>query len=375
MIDFAQNTLDSKILAWLRFPLAVLVVAEHTQFEQYVVNSPVNWLANFFTNGISYPAVAAFFFISGYLFFAKYQKFGLEEYTDAMKRKAVTLLLPYLLWLTIAYYFCGLVLGFNTFDITPLQLRQIYWDMGGGVTVKSVLGYTFVEDSGPGGSPALWFVRDLMVMMLCTPLIWTIVRHLKMWTLALVSAIFILNIGIPVIGFNPVSVTFFAIGATLSICGKGLVDCALRYRTAILVSFALLLTIVYVLDTTRTPYNTVLIRLLKLSSIGALILMARQALRYKQSARIVISLGQASFFVYIFHDLPFMFGLRDLVIAPTTAWGPVLAYMLSISGRVIISLAAYYVLRSLCPRVLSFLVGGRADTPERPTHNILQTQQ
>jgi uncharacterized membrane protein YdjX (TVP38/TMEM64 family) len=70
-----------------------------------------------------------------------------------------------------------------------------------------------------------------------------------------------------------------------------------------------------------------------------------------------------------------MFGLRDLVIAPTTAWGPVLAYILSVSGRVIISLAAYYALRYLCPRVLSILVGGRADAPESSTHNILQTQQ
>lgn len=155
--------------------------------------------------------------------FAKYEKFGLNEYKVAMRKKFVTLAIPYFIWIAFVYYGYGLYSGQTSqFSISPSDLYKVFWAESEGFVATLFFGYKFSILSSPSGLGVLWFVRDLMVTMLLSPIIWWIVCRCKMWAVILFLLPYLLFIAIPVKGFGLAALCFFPIGATFSICGKNI---------------------------------------------------------------------------------------------------------------------------------------------------------
>ena len=103
-----QVLTDSKVISFLRFPLTFLVVMQHCKGE---IPNNISWqelswiniyysVKIFFSGGISFIAVPAFFFISGYLFFRNVEEFGGEAYRGKLHKRARSLLVPYIIWIT-----------------------------------------------------------------------------------------------------------------------------------------------------------------------------------------------------------------------------------------------------------------------------------
>lgn len=110
-IKGCENKLDeelqSKVLDWLRFPMIVLVVYIHYWGESIpessVIGSTIyNSIRIFMCHVISRAAVPTFFLISGYYFFYKIKDFTFDTYKDKLKKRIKTILIPYLLWNSIA---------------------------------------------------------------------------------------------------------------------------------------------------------------------------------------------------------------------------------------------------------------------------------
>lgn len=60
--------------------------------------------------------------------FAKHEKFGLNEYKVAMRKKFVTLAIPYFIWIAFVYYGYGLYSGQTSqFSISPSDLYKVFW--------------------------------------------------------------------------------------------------------------------------------------------------------------------------------------------------------------------------------------------------------
>lgn len=104
----------STIVSWLRFPMAVLVVYIHLTPQQSPIFTPISgidWtmlncdnvysILGVMINNITAVAVPFFFFSSGYYFFIPH-KFSKEIYVRKIKKRAKTLLIPYILWNIIA---------------------------------------------------------------------------------------------------------------------------------------------------------------------------------------------------------------------------------------------------------------------------------
>lgn len=370
MINLSRDGNSSKVLSLLRFPLAALVVFIHTEYPSDKSDAAY-YLGTFFSYGLAQIAVPAFFFISGYLFFARYERFGVKEYASAMRKKALSLALPYLLWIGLVYYGMGLLHGAGP-DWYPLDFYKIFWAQSQGYVVHSVFGYEFSILSSPSAIGVMWFIRDLMVAMVLSPIVWWIVRRMRMWSLVVFFLPYLLYIGVPVQGFGLAALCFFPAGATFSICGKDVVQYATRCGWVILVAFTILLGCKFAMDISSIHYHRTLSQLFIVSGIAAVFVIGNNVLRFPKAAKWLIKFGEASFLLYVVHTLPLFWPLNKMLLhlRPIPYFGFTMYYILSWGLRVGLVLCLYYVMKRLCPKVLSVLVGGRISQSGKSTEKV-----
>ena len=78
------------------------------------------------------------------------------------------------------------------------------------------------EPSEPGGMPMpinypLWFIRDLMVLVVFSPLVYAMVRYLRQYALALLGFLWLIYDGVSSPGLSPTAWFFFSLGAFYSV--------------------------------------------------------------------------------------------------------------------------------------------------------------
>ncbi len=139
----------------------------------------VLFLQNFIGSGVCRVANCLFFCISGYLFARNIN--SIKDVLDKQKKRLKTLALPYVLWNLI------FVLWYVALENIPIV--NDFCNSSG--TLEKYLSQPFIKSlSDLFIAPAafqLWFVRDLLVMLLISPIIWWI-SH-KYWIVALIIAL------------------------------------------------------------------------------------------------------------------------------------------------------------------------------------------
>ena len=205
----------SKSISLLRLPLSLLIVFGHADISKFPIYSHGN-IALFNQTVISYPiclfslvlfgsAVPLFFGISGYLFFNK-PDFNTIIYRDKLKKRIKTLLIPYITWNIIYVLFNMMVLKSKGQTINIVSQIGSLWNM---------------PNSSFPADPALWFVRDLMVCMVLTPIVYYIVKKKHVFTIFfMVFFSFWLTNAFSdklIAGISISSLLFFSIGAFLAV--------------------------------------------------------------------------------------------------------------------------------------------------------------
>lgn len=222
--------LQSRTLDYVRFPLAVMVVFIHCYGDISAETSnsiPALFYENtriLFSRILSHIAVPLFYIISGYLFFFSFKgKWSTSLWKEKMSRRFWTLLIPYIIWNIIPIIlYCGSVIlgaiihqkafcGFGEYFDKCLTWH-VFWDFG------SENGLAF-----PLNVP-LWFIRDLMVDMLISPIIFGFVKIFRTYGILFFLAYYFFGwhfIAIPIV--NLWTLIFFLFGAYLAINGKNMV--------------------------------------------------------------------------------------------------------------------------------------------------------
>ena len=100
----------------LRFPLALLVVLIPTQSKIWQAAEAQDslWFSvpvHFLSRSLPAVAVPLFFAISGFLFFYQKQTFTLADQREKLRKRCVTLLLPYVVWNLLAFLMTPLKLA------------------------------------------------------------------------------------------------------------------------------------------------------------------------------------------------------------------------------------------------------------------------
>ena len=272
----------------LRVLLTIGIVSRHALMEG-LPNATAGFSA--FTQGVialTVVCVPLFYAISGYLFFRNTpEKPEPRWFWDKIRSRFFSLLIPYLIANCIAwgcYYFAlkavpSMVSGFLGDD----------W--------KNPL---FVFWTGPINL-SLWFIRELIVMVVISPLIYLFVRYLRWWG--------VLALGI-LWGFKlcPEPVFFFSLGACLSIWKISPVERWLHAPSQL---------------TTRSRAWTYFIYLY----------------------HYLLLIGVKKFFFQTLHPESTLTQIGTYLLAPVLVLGLLTAF--------------YWVMRKVIPRITSILVGGK----------------
>jgi len=166
-----------------------------------------NFFIQFFiSQGITRIAVPIFFTISGYLLFIRLNNAIIfKDYLPILKKKMISLAIPYLIW-SFSFFVFFLLLQ-KLPGIANLFKQKHIADY----SVKETLSVVFINPI----PFQLWFIRDLIVLIIMYPLLYWALRLSK----GLVLLLFLISwwFGFDLIIFSSEALLFFNIGSFLGI--------------------------------------------------------------------------------------------------------------------------------------------------------------
>ena len=354
----AEESIRLKIL---NFPLILGVVYIHA-YSATIDHAGVslgpeqlNYLTDFvrilISQGLARIAVPLFFLMSGYFFFQgftwSWQGYGLK-----LASRARTLLLPYLFWtiLVVITRFLG----------QSIPAVKAYFSGDGGLIAdlsifdlaNAVLGFTRAPEAYH-----FWFIRDLMLLMLLSPLILFVLRFFALPVLAGVFALWITGKW-PLYTPDAVGVLFFSLGGYLAMKGKSLLMFDRYGKWLVLAYLPVLLADVIWYE---APFNLCLHRCGIVIGLLAVLYASKLIVERGRYKNILLWLGGSSFFVYAVHE-PFLGIVRTIAFQTLPLIWPytiLLIYLLVPLGVVAVLVVVHAVLGAHLPRLLRLVTGGR----------------
>ena len=172
----------SQVISFLRFPLCVLVVIQHSNLVfgikkqgviEFIQDENAIRTITLFSHIIAQIAVPVFFLISGYLFFVNIDRLNFVTWKNKISSRIKTMVIPYLLWSFLATML-GVVkrttLMSQLFSQNSDNCDRNLFDFVSDAYVIDRGGLFFANVPQTPIDGPLWFIRDLFIMMFLTPL-------------------------------------------------------------------------------------------------------------------------------------------------------------------------------------------------------------
>ena len=177
-----------KIISFISIILVVFLHAYNLGFAPEtaaaISNKTWNWfIQDLISYGITRIAVPLFFLFSGFWFFYKATGKS-QEFSDKIKKRFFTLFIPFLFWslFGIAFYF--------TLQSLPQFEKFFSKELVKDYTAEMWLVKIFIHPI----PYQLWFIRDLMLLVLLSPLLYYALKYLGRIFLAVVLALWFCHI-------------------------------------------------------------------------------------------------------------------------------------------------------------------------------------
>lgn len=346
-----KNTLKDTI-DLMKFLLAVLIVVLHTDFSSLNLRNvgygdisetfPLFYkLEDLFSHYVASIAVPLFFFISGFLFFLGVKKFKKETYVCKLQRRTKSLVIPYVIWNTI-YLLIFLmaqllipsmmsgdnkaILDYNVFDI--------------------LIAYTIHPIDGP-----LWFVRDLFIMVMITPILWILLSRLKVFVPIILLSLYLF-------GIISDGIIFFVFGAFFKIFDINFISIS-RNTFKLSLSVSLILAILYILM--PEIWGVSMTHFSKIININSFIACCSLLVAKFSGNPIKPTIVASNFFIYAYHKMPLLLVMKLLLkyIHPDNDFLFCICYITSIAIIGITGVYIYICLFKFFPKTTAILCGGR----------------
>jgi surface polysaccharide O-acyltransferase-like enzyme len=349
-----MNQYLSEKLKTLSAVAIISVLYIHSRFrideiEGMVLNSYVQGMISIM---IGRCAVPLFYLISGYLFFYKTPE-GMHSIFKKMKKRISTLLIPYI----IAAVFCvafGFVLAklpnasrYMHTNVLPLFEKD--W----GAILFSVF-----YDAGEGLPVAfqLWFLRDLIILVLLSPIWYLLFKYLKgSW----IIIVFILNY-FPVNYFPVYALFWFGLGGAL----KNIHSYKFNRKTDGIVLLLLFLIISFIQLFSRDliiwKYLETPIIILGVAAIWFTYDCIVSSKFSLQQHACLLKASSFTFFIYLFH-VPALSIIRQLIVfgLGKNEAGYLVSYLTSPWIFMIVALMLGSIFKKYTPGIYGVVVGGR----------------
>lgn len=326
-------------------PLMVAVVFIHCSLTDEVSMPLVTTTELIFSSILASPAVPLFMFFAGYLFFINISDFTTTNYFSKLKSRLRTLLIPYIIWNLLVMVFFLLIHQFghnlinpNFNNIASFSISQIldcFWRGAGGYPIA----YQF------------WFIRDLILLVVLSPLVYLIVS--PTWFKYTIGAITIIY---TVIDNHTSDVIFyFVLGAACGVHKLNFIEICRKYYPALIIIAVLAFVGILKFQNVR-----ILSKLFILSMSSCIV-----SFSFWQKNFLISDLARkwssASFFLFGAHGVLALITCKILSsILPVGYQGLwILSYFMNVLFIIAISVSAFYLLKNCIPQITATLTGGR----------------
>lgn len=307
------------------------------------------------SNGITRTAVPIFFTISGFLFFYNFQpnKIG---FLLKFKKRSKNLLFPYLLWSSWGILFFFLIQLFP--QSKPFFNNELILNY----SLAKFFNTLFLKPI----NYQLWFIRDLIVLVILSPLVYLAIRYLK-----LIPVLFFLIAWIVENQFNFIilsneAIFFFFLGAFFGIKNFNFLihRRTSRYYLLFLILWILILIFKTMLD--YKDYNNILLITFihKVSIISGMIsiwitydiLIAKNSFVEEHFYKII----SFSFFIYTFHEPVLTIIKKSLFfVLGSSEFISLIVYFLAPVITIFISIYVGSFTKKITPKFYELITGGR----------------
>lgn len=353
MASDTYNNHQSAVIDWLRFSMAVAIVVLHADRSLENPSLPIyTTLCILFPQGICRVAVPCFFLISGYLFFRNLESWDFGIWKGKMVRRVHSLLIPYVLWNILAAI---LIMGYQ-------YLRSHFGSMEAAdfVNTPSQWGWLnifwSVNNTGMPLDYPLWFIRDLIIYTVATPLIYMLCRYLKG------AGIIALAVLLFVFADTQKGLWFYTFGAWLSIGRKDLVQSFYPWRWPAAIVFLVVLCVLPYTYRTQVSLYQHLLDLLTISGCVCALMIASTGIK-QGFFHVHPFLTRSSFFIFAAHGILILDDFARFIMLHITSSRSDLYFCCDLLFRpiiaVLICLGLYYILNRCIPRFTSILTGAR----------------
>lgn len=356
---------DSRLIDWLRLPLTLLVLLNHTHlFSEAksvgitLAHTPIfHTIYSLFSLHLSYLTVPLFFLFSGYLFFRDAEPMREGLWRDKLGRRLRTLLLPYLLW----NLFTLIALAFGEHLFGKLQsgdhLAVADYSFGDWLSAFWIT----AKSSYSPICPPLWYMRDLMLVILLSVPLYPLLRRTGFLLPALLGAAWVATSYnyAPINGFSLIALFFFMLGASFAIRRVSFAPLFASLRGPATVGYLLLLVLLFLFG----GYGDWVGSLFNLSVIFGVVALGGWVTclleRVKRPAP--TSWAALSFFIYAAHYYLLLLLLRLSLrwLYPESDWALTLLYLSLPLITVLLLMVIYRLLHRLTPSLLALLTGAR----------------
>jgi len=387
-----NSELLSKTISYLRFPLTVGVVFLHYNLVSngftihgimYGTEYPdwYGWLILFISDVLGRLCVPMFFLISGFLFFYRVD-FNHHIYKQKLRKRVMTLFVPYLLWNIIAILyelahklpFLSSVCPNACYTEVHISFMRLFHTFFANFDNEGILVSTILDPSvKPPDFPypidtPLWFVRDLMVMVLLSPFIFWMIKRAGRWVILLLGivwafyqAVFMVDGSWPDGGWSVLlsrAAFFYSWGAYYSINKISFVDQMRKYK------YAPLLYIPVAIADTLTKIYDFNIYIHEIGILIGIVSVTVVVSYLLENNRIQVNetLSNCSFFVFALHLL-IMCDIGKLIFTilhlSGSIYNLVFLYFFVPLLTICICIILYIIIRRYMPKLCNLLTGGR----------------
>lgn len=379
-----MDELTSKTISWLRFVLVMMVLLYHVHPDgnPNFLGTDVSRLADGTVGQVVYTVAALamfvvcnlsvplFFFISGYLFYTSSREWNWRDvWWSKMKRRVYTLLIPYLAYNLLSaangYIMSAVDPSFAVSWSNPAALPFIgeFWNSTTACAgMTNILGFS-MQLYYPADIP-LWFVRDLMLTVAVSPVIYGLICRCAVCWLGTLGVLFVCGVGATLLGLNTYALLFFSLGACFRIKEVDLLGFVRRWRWVWLVVGVVLLALSVVWY--ARPFAQQFQHLFFVVGIFGLVFLGASLLE-KGRCRVHPLLVRSSFFVFAAHMMPigyssllslggevahWLLPMEHVAVAP-------FGYVFAACFIAAIGVLLYKGMERLAPWMLKVLSGGR----------------
>jgi len=341
---------NSKKIAILNAVAILMVLLLHSYYIE-AADYPIAQCVQKFTGtlGLSGVAVPLFYFMSGLLFFKSVA--SMKDCVKGIHKRVRSLLVPYILW-NIIFVGWYVVLHF-----VPGVSQFVNSDMLSHFSIAHPLDsleYLFVEPAGF----QLWFLRDLIVYIAFTPLLWILLKRYPWLTLVGLYLIF----G----GIARCGITYFALGGIISMhysleeFNHRLSKPVVLVCVLLFVANAVMATIPECNHLIGNPYWQQGTNIVGILAVWGFYDVVNTKEKQGKLSDFFVFVSKYCFFIYLFHEPAFnIIKKLSLKIVGVNDLSLIVLYLVNPIVMAVVAFAVGMCIKKLMPKVYGVLVGGR----------------